>query len=168
MTPCHIVGIAFFGLLVVAAITSSVALLEIPVACAIERWGLPRARATLLIGGTAFLLGVPSSLGFGLLSAIRFAGMPTLDAVDFVASNILLPLSGLAIALFAGWHWRETDAAEAAGIQRQWLARLWRISIRYVAPAMSSSSFYDRCRSPERVRPRYDVRSGGCACRLPT
>lgn len=110
MTAGQIVGIAFFGLLVVAAITSSVALLEIPVAYAIERWGFARARATLLIGGVAFLLGVPSSLGFGLLSAISFAGMPILDAVDFVASNILLPLSGLAIALFAGWHWREADA----------------------------------------------------------
>jgi NSS family neurotransmitter:Na+ symporter len=68
MTGGQIVGIAFFDLLVIAAITSSVALLEIPVVFAIERWGF-------------------------------------LDAVDFVASNILLPLSGLAIALFGGWHW---------------------------------------------------------------
>ena len=141
MTGGQIVGIAFFGLLVLAAITSSVALLEIPVAYVIERWGLTRARATLLIGGTAFVLGVPSSLGFGLLSEIRPAGMPILDAVDFLASNILLPLSGLAIALYAGWHWREADAIEAVGFQRRWLARLWRISIRYIAPALITVIF---------------------------
>lgn len=136
MTAGSIVGAAFFGLLVVAAITSSVALLEIPVAYAIERWAMPRGRATFLIGGTAFLLGVPSSLGFGPLSAVRIAGMPILDAVDFIASSILAPLSGLAIVLFAGWHWREADAFEAVGFQRSWLAQLWRISIRYVAPAV--------------------------------
>ena len=89
-----------------------------------------------MIGGTAFLLGVPSSLGFGPLSAVRIAGMPILDAVDFIASSILAPLSGLAIVLFAGWHWCEADAFEAVGFQRSWLAQLWRISIRYVAPAV--------------------------------
>jgi NSS family neurotransmitter:Na+ symporter len=127
--------------LVLAAVTSSVTLLKISVAYAIERWGLTRTRATLWIGGTAFLLGVPSSLGFGLLSGIRLAGMPILDAVDFLASNILLPLSGLAIALYAGWHWREADATEAVGFQRRWLARLWRISIRYIAPALITVIF---------------------------
>ena len=134
MTGGQIIGLAFFGLLVIAAITSSVAMLEIPVAYIIERWGLTRTRATFLAGGAAFLLGIPSALGFGPLSDINVAGKPILDAVDFVASNVLLPLSGLAIALFAGWHWREADATKAAGFQRKWLARLWRISIRYLAP----------------------------------
>lgn len=132
----QIIGIAFFGLLVLAAITSSVALLEIPVAYAIERWGLTRARATLSIGVTAFVLGVPSSLGFGVLAGIRLSGLPILDAVDFLASNFLLPLSGLAIALFAGWHWRKADALAAIGFHQEWLARCWRFSIRYIAPAV--------------------------------
>jgi NSS family neurotransmitter:Na+ symporter len=135
MAGGQIVGLAFFGLLVIAAITSSVALLEIPVAYAIERWRLNRMRATFLVGGATFLLGVPSALGFGLLSEFKVAGTPILDAVDFLASNVLLPLSGLGIALFAGWHWREADATKSAGFQKKWLARLWRISIRYLAPA---------------------------------
>jgi NSS family neurotransmitter:Na+ symporter len=135
MTGGRIVGLAFFGLLVIAAITSSVAMLEIPAAYLIERWGLSRTRAAFVVGGAAFLLGVPSALGFGLLSEFTVAGRPILDAVDFVASNLLLPLSGLGIALFAGWHWREAEATEAAGFQQRWLARLWRISIRYLAPA---------------------------------
>lgn len=137
----RIVGMAFFGLLVLAAITSSVALLEIPVACAIERLEWRRTRATLAIGGAAFFLGVPSSLGFGVLSELTFAGLPILDAVDFFASNLLLPLSGLAIALFAGWHWREADAVAAVGLRPGWIARWWRFSIRYVAPAMIAIIF---------------------------
>jgi neurotransmitter:Na+ symporter, NSS family len=132
----QIIGVAFFGLLVLAAITSSVALLEIPVAYAVERWGLARSRSTFLIAGAAFLLGIPSSLGFGTWSGIRLAGLPILDAVDFLTSNVLLPLSGLAIALFAGWHWRAADAVEAAGIRNYSIARIWRLSIRYAAPAV--------------------------------
>ena len=141
MTGGRLVGAAFFGLLVLAAITSSVALLEIPVAYAIEQWELARARAALLIGSMAFVLGVPSSLGFGLLSGIRLAGFPILDTIDFLASNILLPLSGLGIALFVGWHWREADAVKAVGLQRKWTGRLWRLSVRYVAPAVIAVIF---------------------------
>lgn len=136
MTAGQIVGIAFFGLLVVAALTSAVALLEIPVAYMIERWGATRWRATMVIAVTAFLLGVPSSFGFGLWSGVRIAGLPILDAVDFVSSNVVLPLSGLAIALFVGWHWPRASAIGAVGLPQGWTSRLWYLSIRYIAPGM--------------------------------
>jgi NSS family neurotransmitter:Na+ symporter len=130
------VGIMFFGLLVLAAMTSLVALIEIPAAYAIERWGLDRRKAVALVAGSAFLLGVPNSLGFGLLSHVRIAGAAILDGVDFLASSALLPASGLAIALFAGWHWARADAVAASGLAAPWLARLWWLAIRYLAPAM--------------------------------
>jgi NSS family neurotransmitter:Na+ symporter len=107
----------------------------------IERGRFARARAAPAVGCAAFVLGMPSSLGFGLLSGVRLAGLPILDAIDFAASNVLLPASGLAIALFAGWHWRETDALAAVGFRRQLPARLWRASIRYVAPAVVAIMF---------------------------
>jgi NSS family neurotransmitter:Na+ symporter len=132
MSGGHIVAIAFFGLLVVAALTSAIALLEVAVAYAMQRWGWSRLRAALWTGSAAFILGVPSSLGLGL---------GILDAVDFIASNILLPLSGLAIALFAGWHWRRADAVEATGFHHQWLGQLWHLSVRYLAPAMIAAIF---------------------------
>jgi NSS family neurotransmitter:Na+ symporter len=135
MTAGQVVGIAFFGLLVVAAMTSLVALLEICIAYAVEKWTMSRPRATALVGVSAFLLGVPSSLGFGLWSGVRIGDFQILDAVDFAASNVLLPLSGLAIAAFIGWHWREADALAAIGINSRLLARLWRLAMRYVAPA---------------------------------
>jgi NSS family neurotransmitter:Na+ symporter len=141
MTGGHAVGIAFFGLLFLAAITSLMALLEVPVAFAIERWRLGRAQATLFVGVTAFLLGVPSSLGFGLLSNVRLAGLPILDAVDFLASNLLLPFSGFAIALFIGWHWQQACAIEAVGFRRTWIAHLWYVSIRYAVPTMITMIF---------------------------
>ncbi|MFN3657399.1 MAG: sodium-dependent transporter [Pseudolabrys sp.] len=136
MTAGQVVGAAFFGLLVVAAVTSMVALIEICVAYVIERFRIGRIRAAALVGVGAFLLGVPSSLGFGLWSGVRLFGLPILDAVDFAASNVLLPLSGLAVAIFIGWHWREADARAAVGIRSKRLAHLWRLSVRYIAPAM--------------------------------
>lgn len=136
MSGGHLVGVAFFGLLVVAAVTSSVALLEVPVAYAMERWSWKRPQATIIVAGMAWALGVPSALSFGPLAAIRPGDLPILDAVDFLASNLLLPLSGLAIAVFAGWHWRRADALAATGIRNPWLQRVWHFSVRYCAPAL--------------------------------
>jgi NSS family neurotransmitter:Na+ symporter len=131
-----IVGTAFFGLLVVAALTSLIALVEICVAFAVERWKMRRASAIALVASAGFLLGVPSLLSYGALSAVSIAGRPILDAVDFAASNILLPLSGLAVTLFVGWHWRIADALPAVGIRSPIVFRLWRFSLRYAAPLM--------------------------------
>jgi NSS family neurotransmitter:Na+ symporter len=136
MTAGQAVGIAFFGLLVLAAVTSLVALVEICVAYLNEAWGMGRNRAIALVGASAFLLGIPSALSLGMLSGVRIAGQSILDAVDFAASNILLPLSGLAVAAFIGWHWRAADARDAIGIRTAVLFALWRLAMRYVAPAM--------------------------------
>jgi NSS family neurotransmitter:Na+ symporter len=135
MTAGGIVGVVFFSLLVVAALTSLVALIEIPAAYVIERHGATRRTAVAVTGLSAFLLGVPSALGFGALSHLTIAGHHILDAVDFLASDILLPLSGLAIALFAGWHWHPAEARAAVGFDRSWLFRLWHLLVRFMAPA---------------------------------
>lgn len=136
MATGHVIGFAFFGLLVIAALTSMVALIEVCVAFATERLGLKRSRAIALIVAVAFLLGVPSSLGFGVWSHVRLAGLPILDAIDFAASNVMLPLSGLAVVLFLGWHWPRDEALAAVGIRSAALAGLWRFVLRYAAPAM--------------------------------
>ena len=134
MTAGTAVGIAFFGLLVIAAMTSMIALLEVPAAYAMARWGWTRRQAALRCGGAAFLLGIPSALSFGLLGEVRIAGQPILDAIDFLASNVALPLSGLAIALFVGWHWRKAKTENVVGFERPAAMGYWRFAIRYVAP----------------------------------
>ena len=50
-----------------------------------------------------FFIGVPSALNFGILSGIQYAGTGVLEAVDFVASNLLLPVSAFLVALVVGW-----------------------------------------------------------------
>lgn len=131
------VGAAFFTLLAIAALTSAVSLLEVPVAFVMHRRGWSRRRASLALGSFIFVLGVPASLGFGPWSALRgVGGRGILDAMDFVAANILLPLNGLLIAVFLGWVWPRRAALQACDLQEDRLGRLWHGSLRYAVPLL--------------------------------
>jgi len=131
------IGGAFFALLAIAAVTSAVSLLEVTVAFAMHRFGWSRARASLVLGGLIFVLGIPAALGFGPWAGITFpGGRSILDAVDFLAADILLPLNGLLIAVFLGWVWQRQDALRACGLSAGPLAWLWRFDLRYVVPLL--------------------------------
>jgi len=127
----RIVGTLFFLLLAAAALTSMISLLEVPVAVAMRRLRLRRRTATLAAGALVFALGLPSALSFGKLAEVRIGRHGILDAIDAVASTLLLPLGGLAIALFVGWRiekglaLREADlAGTRTGTLWLWLLRL--------------------------------------------
>ncbi|MDT8284993.1 MAG: sodium-dependent transporter [Thermovirgaceae bacterium] len=99
----------FFLLLFVAALTSAISLLEVVAAYFIDEMKWSRGKAAWTMGIIIFLLGIPSVLGIS--GAIpKLAGRDFLDSADFLASNVLLPLGGLFIALFVGWFW--TDGAK--------------------------------------------------------
>lgn len=131
------IGGAFFALLAIAAVTSAVSLLEVTVAFAMHRFGWSRARASMSLGGLIFVLGVPASLGFGPWAGVTLpGGRAILDAVDFVAADILLPLNGLLIAVFLGWVWQRHEALQACGLSAGLPGRLWRFNLRYVVPLL--------------------------------
>ncbi len=126
-------GGLFFILLAIAALTSAVSLLEVPVSYAMERWNWSRARAVWILSLICFLVGVPSAMSLGTVPELSFGGKALFDWVDFVTSNIMLPLGGLLITVFAGYFWK--GAAEAAGLQARWF-RIWLFMLRYVAPVL--------------------------------
>lgn len=132
-----LVGTTFFVLLTIAALTSAVSLLEVPVAYAMHRFGWSRKLASVGLGSLIFMLGVPASLGFGPWAGLKaMGGRGILDAMDFVAVNILLPLNGLLIALFLGWIWRRRDALAACDLHESRLGRFWHFSVRYTVPLL--------------------------------
>jgi NSS family neurotransmitter:Na+ symporter len=132
-----LVGLLFFLLLSIAALTSMVSLLEVPVAYAIERFGLRRRTASFYVGSALFALGIPASLGFGLLSdVITPGGRNLLDAMDFVAVDFLLPLNGLLLTILLGWVWPRRQALEASDMHLSRLGRLWHFSLRYLLPTL--------------------------------
>lgn len=131
----HLFGAAFFGLLAVAALTSALSLLEVVVVFAIERFGWRRRAAAAFAGAMSFALGLPAALSFGWLGGVRVAGSGVLDAMDFAASNVLMPLNGLLVALFVGWVWRRDAACKSTGLSPA-AARAWHGVIRFGAPAV--------------------------------
>ena len=126
------IGIAFFFLLSAAALTSAVSLLEVPVAIA-TRLGMPRAAAAAAIALAAFLAGLPSALGTSVWREISIAGRGILEAVDFLAADLFLPIVGIAVVLFVGWALPRQDALSGCGLPPS-LARAWLAVVRFVAP----------------------------------
>jgi len=134
-----VIAVLFFLLLVFAALTSAISLLEVVVAyyCDERKWD--RRRATVVMGLVIFAIGVPSALSSNLLKDWQLIGERNfLDSVDFIATNYLLPLGGLLITLFAGWVLTPSVAkAELTkGAAVSWFYPLWRFLIRYVSPVL--------------------------------
>jgi len=130
------IAIAFFLLLFVAALTSVIALLEVPVSLIMARWGWPRSAATTAAAAMTFAIGIPSALGYGVLRDAFLTSLPPLDIIDYIASNVILPLSGIAIALFAGWGWPTADALQSSGLTGRPLRWLWIWLLRVVIPGI--------------------------------
>ncbi|MCW3480744.1 sodium-dependent transporter [Neisseriaceae bacterium JH1-16] len=99
----QVFAVAFFALLLLAALTSSVSLLELIAIFPIDEFQLPRKKVTMVIAGLVFLAGIPASLSFGLLADYKIAGRTVFELMDYTASNVLLPLGGIGTALVAGW-----------------------------------------------------------------
>lgn len=127
-------GGLFFILLAIAALTSSVSLLEVPTSYVMDRWNWGRTKAVVVIGALVMLVGLPSALSFGIVPGLTdIGGKNFFDWLDFVTSNILLPLGGLITTIFAGYFWKR--AADAAGLKAGWF-RVWLFMLRYIAPVL--------------------------------
>ncbi len=98
-----IFSILFFILLTVAAITSSISILEVVVAYFKEEFKMGRKSATVLATILISVLGVLCSLSMGVLSPVTFFGLNIFDLMDWISANLLLPIGGLFIAVFVGW-----------------------------------------------------------------
>jgi len=98
-------GAAFFLLLSVAAFTSTISLLEVPVAHAIDQWRWPRRKAVLAVGAFTFAFSIPSVLSFGggFFSELPAVGGTFFDLMVNVWNEGALPVGGMLIRLFIGW-----------------------------------------------------------------
>ena len=128
----------FFILVFFAAVTSAIALLEVPVSFAIDTLKWSRKKATLIIGGAIFILGIPSALSFGVLGQVQILNYSVFDFVGMITDNILLPLGGLTMCYYVGWKWHPEYLVEE--IERDGLPfkvkKLWIICIRYLTPVL--------------------------------
>ncbi|GAB4169787.1 MAG: sodium-dependent transporter [Wenzhouxiangellaceae bacterium] len=130
-------GLAFFLLLAVAAWTSSISLLEPATAYFVESTELGRKPVAFIVAALTWAFGLVSVFGFNLWKEFTIGGKGIMDAIDFVASNVMLPLGGLLIALFAGWVVERHATRDELGSETPaWLFRIWLWSTRVLTPVL--------------------------------
>lgn len=128
---------AFFLLLALAALTSAISIIEPLVAWLVENRGMSRVLAAATAGIVIWLLGIGSLLSFNILAEYTvFFGRTFFDALDFLTSNIMLPLGGLLIALFAAWMMSRSSTEEELAVTERTRGayNVWRFLVRYVTP----------------------------------
>ena len=131
-------AVLFFLLLSFAALSSSISMLEVSVSYLVDEKGWGRRLATTVLGLAAFVVGLPSALSFNRLAEFTpFFGKTFFDFVNALVSSYMLPLGGFFVAVYVGWFWKGEGFQNelAGGKARPWLYSLWRILVKYVAPA---------------------------------
>jgi NSS family neurotransmitter:Na+ symporter len=104
-----VIAILFFIALLVAALTSSISMLEVAVAYLVEEKNFSRVAACLVLFAICMVIGIFCSLSFGPLSDFKIAGRTIFDFFDNLSSNVLMTLGSLLTVLFVGWKLKKTD-----------------------------------------------------------
>ena len=131
----QLIGPIFFILLSIAALSSSISLLEPGVAFLSEEGYLSRKNSALAISLFAWSLGIGTALSFNTLSGFELiSGKNFLDSLDFIANQILLPFGGMMIAIFVGWFMKKELIINEIGYVNLIIYKLWRFFIKFIAP----------------------------------
>lgn len=141
-----VIAILFFVALLVAALTSSISMLEVAVAYLVEEKKFSRLGACACLFALCWVIGAVCSLSFGPLSHIRIAGGNVFDFLDSMSSNVLMTLGSLFTVVFVGWRLKKTDVYDeftnggTLSRNAKIFGVLWFL-IRYIAPLAIISIF---------------------------
>lgn len=127
-------GALFFVLVVFAAWTSTISLIEPAVAWLVENHGFTRRRAAAAAGVATWLLGTVTVLSFNRWEQYKFLGKTAFEVLDFITANVMLPLGGLAIAVFTAWFMSRQVVRNEMAIENRRLHALWYFALKYVSP----------------------------------
>lgn len=138
MTGGFLFAALFFLLVLFAAVTSAVALLEVSVSFVTENWHWDRKKAVPILSAAIFLLGIPSSLSFGPLAQVSILNYNLFDFVCMLTDNIFLPLGGIFMCYYIGWKWNPALLTEEICQEKVSFpfARQWLFLLRFVTPIM--------------------------------
>ncbi|MCM1109183.1 MAG: sodium-dependent transporter [Clostridium sp.] len=142
----YLFSLMFYVLLVLAALTSTISLHEVPTAYIHERYGLSRRNAARVVTGSCIFLGLFCSLSFGVLSDVTCMGMTVFDLFDFVTAKLIMPLGGMLISIFTGWYLNRElvkDEVTNRGRLRLPFFGLYLFILRYVAPVAIGIIFFN-------------------------
>ena len=127
-------GTLFFILLIFAAWTSSISLIEPMIIWLIEKYNITRLRASIIAAGLAWVIGIGTIVSFNIGSDIKLFNMTIFELLDYLTSNILLPMGGIMITVFVGWLLSKENIDSELQIKSNILRSSWYFSAKIIAP----------------------------------
>ncbi|MGO6469654.1 sodium-dependent transporter [Streptococcus pneumoniae] len=139
-------GTIFYVLFLFATVTSSVVMLEINVGNITNQDNSKRAKWSVILGILTFVFGIPSALSYGVMADVHIFGKIFFDAMDFLASNLLMPFGALYLSLLTGYIFKKALAMEELHLdERAWkqgLFQVWLFLLRFFVSSFQSSSLW--------------------------
>lgn len=137
----NIIAILFFFVLFLAAVTSSISLLEVMVSYIIGEFKLSRKASVSICMVIVLVLGALCSLSQGTLADVKIFGNNIFDFFDMISANIFMPLGGLLVVLFVGWKMKKSDYIDEVTnggtlSVKGWILKFFYFIIRYIAPSV--------------------------------
>jgi NSS family neurotransmitter:Na+ symporter len=133
----YVFSIVFFVLLAVAALTSTVSVLEVVVAYFSEELNMSRGKATIISSVAIWFFGILATLSYSDLSDVTIFGSTFFDIMNYSSANILLPLGALLIVIFLGWVMKKKLVQDELSNSGQFKTKYFNVFyfiIRYLAP----------------------------------
>ena len=130
-----IIGAIFFLMVLFAALTSSISLMETVVSIFRDKFGWGRKFTCIIVFLGCVILGIPSSLGFGVWNFISISGKSILDMFDFVSNSVLMPIVAFLTCIFIGYIIKPKALIEEAELSGKFKSKkLFTVVIKYIAP----------------------------------
>ncbi len=133
--------ILFYLLVLLAALTSTISLLEVVASYLIDEKKMSRRRAVLIAASGITALGLVCALSFNVLSGATLAGRTAFDILDYFCSNIALPAGGILIAIFVGWVMKRDEKRAELSSMPSGVYRTWDILLKFVTPVAIAAVF---------------------------
>ncbi len=133
----YVLSLVFYLLLVMAALTSSISMLEMSAAFFTKRFGMSRPKAAVVVSLVCMVLGTICSLSFGVWSDVKIFGMTFFELFDFLVAKFIMPFGGMMMCLFLGWVVDKKvfrDEMTNYGTIKSPFYPVFRFVVRYVAP----------------------------------
>lgn len=130
-----VIGAAFFILVLFAALTSSISLMETVVSIVCDKFKLGRTPSCIVVLAASILIGLPSSLGYGVWGGVKIIGMQFLDFFDFISNSVMMPIVAFLTCVFVGYIIKPKavidEIESSAPFKRK---KLFEVVIKYIAP----------------------------------
>ena len=132
----NIIGLVFFVLVFLAALTSSISLLEAIVSMFMDKFKFTRKKAVIMMFLIAVVLGIPSALGYGVLGNVMPLGMDFLTFFDYISNSVMMPIVAIGTCLLIGWFVGTKVIEDEITVNGEPFKRkaIFRVMVKYVAP----------------------------------